>query len=1034
MNSSRENRGSLLVFLFAVAIAPLSTSGCTGMASAPTNSSPQAAAKLAVNPTSVSVSTTVGSTASQSMTATNVGNANLSISQVNVTGSGFSMAGLTTPASLTPGQSQTFTVMFGATTSGSVNGSLSLMTSASSSPLIVQLVGTGAASPAVSAVTISPSTASTAVGSTLPFTAAVQGTTSNTTVTWKAALGALSSAGVYTAPANPGTDTVTATSVADLTKSASAKVTVTATPPNPVVSSVTISPSTASTTVGGTLPFTAAVQGTTSNTAVTWKAALGVVSSAGAYTAPANAGTDTVTVTSVADTTKSASATVTVTPPVISSVTISPPSASTTVGSTLPFTVAVQGTTSNKAVTWKAALGVVSSAGAYTAPANPSTDTVTVTSVADTTKSASATVTVTPPSPVVNSVTISPSSPSATTGGTLQFTATVQGTATDKTVAWKASLGSISAGGIYTAPANPGTDTVTATSDADTTKSASAKVAVSSPQHSGALPAFPGAQGGGAASVGGRGGQVIEVTNLNDSGAGSLRACIDASGPRTCVFRVSGLITFLSRAEVFNPYLTIAGQTAPGGGIVIGGPNQQGEQLFVATHDVVVRYLTYDGNNPNTPTGPSTGTACCEMASGDIYNIVWDHISARWMGNKAFPVVSNMPGLGIHNTTIQWTLLYEPNVQHAVGIGTVYVSQGSGKATTDDDAHHNAFITVDHRLPLNQSGRNVRWVNNLVYNWGLFAALSMGGVQTDYIGNKYVDGTGGNINYSDTHVFLANGNGCDPYDQTGDCGGDNETGPSMYLLNNTGRTGRTRGAPMVTPTNVVNDAGQKSMTAQGSESGDTGDPNSTGAWPSDWFRNTPLPAEQFPIIADDVANLDNVLLPTVGNSQHLDCSGNWVANRDSQDTRIISVYKTLAADDLFTGQFQPPPISTGTPCQETQHDGIPDQWKSAQGLSTTNPNLFNEIAPNGYTYLENYLNGPNGSALLKPSSEGWTWASTHPVSGALRSQAARNLRDSLAASFLTLPAGQVSAPSASSAPVELPRENRSVAPSGHTER
>jgi uncharacterized protein YjdB len=810
--------------------------------------------------------------------------------------------------------------------------------------------------------------------------------------------------------------------------------------PTSGVSSVTISPSTASATVGSTHSFTASVQGTTSNKAVTWKAALGAISSAGAYRAPANPGTDTVTVTSVADTTKSASAKVTVsaTPPnpVVSSVTISPSTASTTVGGTRSFTAAVQGTTSNKAVTWKAALGVVSSTGAYKAPANPGTDTVTVTSVADTTKSASAKVTVnaTPPNPVVSSITISPSSPSATTGGTLQFTATVQGTATDKAVTWKASLGSISAGGIYTAPANPGTDTVTATSDADTTKSASAKVAVSSPQHSGALPAFPGAQGGGAASVGGRGGQVIEVTNLNDSGAGSLRACIDASGPRTCVFRVSGLITFLSRAEVFNPYLTIAGQTAPGGGIVIGGPNQQGEQLFVATHDVVVRYLTYDGNNPNTPTGPSTGTVCCEMASGDIYNIVWDHISARWMGNKAFPAVSNMPGLGIHNTTIQWTLLYEPNVQHAVGIGTVYVSQGSGKATTDDDAHHNAFITVDHRLPLNQSGRNVRWVNNLVYNWGLFAALSMGGVQTDYIGNKYVDGTGGNINYSDTHVFLANGNGCDPYDQTGDCGGDNETGPSMYLLNNTGRTGRTRGAPMVTPTNVVNDAGQKSMTAQGSESGDTGDPNSTGAWPSNWFRNTPLPAEQFPIIADDVANLDNVLLPTVGNSQHLDCSGNWVANRDSQDTRIISVYKTLAADDLFTGQFQPPPISTGTPCQETQHDGIPDQWKSAQGLSTTNPNLFNEIAPNGYTYLENYLNGPNGSALLKPSSEGWTWASSHPVSGAQRSQAARNLRDSLAASFLTLPAGQVSAPSASSAPVELPRENRSVAPSGHTER
>jgi hypothetical protein len=68
------------------------------------------------------------------------------------------------------------------------------------------------------------------------------------------------------------------------------------------------------------------------------------------------------------------------------------------------------------------------------------------------------------------------------------------------------------------------------------------------------------------------------------------------------------------------PYLTIAGQTAPGGGIVIGGPNQRGEQIFVSTHDVVIRYLTCDGNN------------------------LWDHISTRWMGNKVFPLVSNVSG------------------------------------------------------------------------------------------------------------------------------------------------------------------------------------------------------------------------------------------------------------------------------------------------------------------------------------------------------------------------------------------------------
>src|SRR5277367_810949 len=100
------------------------------------------------------------------------------------------------------------------------------------------------------------------------------------------------------------------------------------------------------------------------------------------------------------------------------------------------------------------------------------------------------------------------------------------------------------------------------------------------------IAAFPGAQGGGAPAAGGRGGVVFEVTNLNDSGTGSLRACIDALGPRTCLFRISGLITFLSRAQISNPYITIAGQTAPGGPIAIGGPKQVGEQIFVSTHDV----------------------------------------------------------------------------------------------------------------------------------------------------------------------------------------------------------------------------------------------------------------------------------------------------------------------------------------------------------------------------------------------------------------------------------------------------------------
>jgi len=89
-------------------------------------------------------------------------------------------------------------------------------------------------------------------------------------------------------------------------------------------------------------------------------------------------------------------------------------------------------------------------------------------------------------------------------------------------------------------------------------------VTFSIPRTAVSIPAFPGAEGFGAESVGGRGGKVLFVTNLNDSGPGSLRAAVEAEGPRTVIFRVSGTIAMKSRLAVTKPYITIAGQTAPG--------------------------------------------------------------------------------------------------------------------------------------------------------------------------------------------------------------------------------------------------------------------------------------------------------------------------------------------------------------------------------------------------------------------------------------------------------------------------------------
>jgi pectate lyase len=146
------------------------------------------------------------------------------------------------------------------------------------------------------------------------------------------------------------------------------------------------------------------------------------------------------------------------------------------------------------------------------------------------------------------------------------------------------------------------------------------------------IKAFPTAEGFGAAAAGGRGGRVIEVTTLDDAGPGSLRAAMEAARPRICVFRVSGTITLKSAIQVRQPYLTVAGQTSPGGVQIRGDGNPAGDWgvWFVnGAHDIVIRHLRVRmGGNHKHDAG--NNILCYGTAEPGVHDVIVDHCSVAW--------------------------------------------------------------------------------------------------------------------------------------------------------------------------------------------------------------------------------------------------------------------------------------------------------------------------------------------------------------------------------------------------------------------
>jgi hypothetical protein len=236
--------------------------------------------------------------------------------------------------------------------------------------------------------------------------------------------------------------------------------------------------------------------------------------------------------------------------------------------------------------------------------------------------------------------------------------------------------------------------------------------------------AFPTAEGFGAKTPGGRGGQVVPVTTLADSGAGSLRQCIETKGPRTCVFRVGGTITVLSRMKIREPFVTIAGQTAPGDGVTLrGSTDDDGSVLIIQTHDVVIRHL-------RIRRGPSSPDACCAdallidgSAGADVHDIMLDHLSISW------GVDENLSTYGeVHDITVQWCLIAEGlhDSTNSAGPHSHGVQLGSSTTrSTRISFHHNLLVhNVSSNPELEECG-DVDLVNNVVHNPGQVDTITM---------------------------------------------------------------------------------------------------------------------------------------------------------------------------------------------------------------------------------------------------------------------------------------------------------------------
>jgi pectate lyase len=415
--------------------------------------------------------------------------------------------------------------------------------------------------------------------------------------------------------------------------------------------------------------------------------------------------------------------------------------------------------------------------------------------------------------------------------------------------------------------------------------------------------AFPGAEGFGKYTSGGRGGKAIEVTNLDDSGPGSLREACLTPGPRTIVFRVSGTIELQSELNIDQDSLTIAGQTAPGDGICI-----KNYQVTIRADNVILRFMRFRPGDEKKQQADA-------LSAYFQKNIIIDHCSFSWGNDEVLTVRDN------ERTTVQWCMISESfnHSSHRKG-NHGYGGIWGGKGAT---FHHNLLAHHTSRTPRFNGSRYhgkpgeelVDFRNNVIYNWGFNSSYGGEAGSQNIVANYFKAGPG---TRADSIRFRI----VEPWDDKG----------QWFVDENF-----VSGHPQISQDNWLGGV-------QGKYSG-------CGR------VNQPFPVEGITEESAEAA-FERVLACAGAVYPKRDMVDARIVLETADGTAAFGGVwgEKSGIIDSQTEAGGWPLLRTYNIPSDTDHDGMPDTWEKENRLNPHDPADQNLITPEGYTQLENYLN------------------------------------------------------------------------------